>query len=96
MADLDKFLPIVHYYARANYPRHLQTACEGVLKRSPGDPVPQFWLAFGKLQEGRHAEVSLLIELKLFMQYLLVLWDSQACVFKTKGGDCTEFLSTKG
>jgi len=49
---------LVNYYARAGYPRHIQTVCQEVLKKRPNDPVLQFWRAYGLILEGSYSEVK--------------------------------------
>ncbi|GMH34337.1 hypothetical protein BSKO_02171 [Bryopsis sp. KO-2023] len=56
MADSTRVLALVHFYARSNYPQHLQTVCKEVVKRSPGDHVSRFWLIYGKILEGSYSE----------------------------------------
>ena len=48
---------LVNYYARAGYPRHIQTVCMEVLKKRPHDPVLQFWRGYGLILEGSYSEV---------------------------------------
>ncbi|GLC77752.1 hypothetical protein PLESTB_000959000 [Pleodorina starrii] len=52
----DRVLALVHYYAREGYFRHVQTVCNEVLKKRPGDPVLTFWRAYGLLMEGNTAD----------------------------------------
>lgn len=54
----DRVLALVHYYAREGYHRHVQTVCNEVLKKRPGDAVLTFWKCYGLLQEGSTADVS--------------------------------------
>ena len=53
----DRVLALVHYYAREGYFRHVQTVCNEVLKKRPGDGVLTFWRAYGLLMEGNTADV---------------------------------------
>ncbi|PNW81978.1 hypothetical protein CHLRE_06g268800v5 [Chlamydomonas reinhardtii] len=52
----DRVLALVHYYAREGYFRHVQTVCNEVLKKRPGDGVLTFWRAYGLLMEGNTAD----------------------------------------
>ncbi|EFJ52945.1 hypothetical protein VOLCADRAFT_78980 [Volvox carteri f. nagariensis] len=54
--DMQYILALVHYYAREGYFRHVQTVCNEVLKKRPGDPVLTFWKAYGLLMEGNTAD----------------------------------------
>eukprot|EP00854_Cymbomonas_tetramitiformis_P008944 gene8944-10599_t len=47
---------LVNYYARAGYPRHIQTVCGEVLKKRPNDPVFLFWRSYGLIRENSFSE----------------------------------------
>ena len=44
--------PLIDYYAREGYYRHVQTICKEVLKKRANDPVLRFWKTFGVCMEG--------------------------------------------